>query len=67
MTKFITSLLKDESGTAVTEWIVAASIMAIAGIVTFSNIADDAKTILGSIASGVSGLADKVPAAATTP
>jgi Flp pilus assembly pilin Flp len=63
MTKFMQSLLRDESGTAVTEWIVAASIMAIAGIVTFSSIADNAKTILGAVDSGVSGLADKVPAA----
>jgi Flp pilus assembly pilin Flp len=60
MTKFITSLLKDESGTAVTEWIVAASIMAIAGIITFSNIAEDAKTILDKVASGVDQLAGQV-------
>jgi Flp pilus assembly pilin Flp len=63
MTKFIASLLKDESGTAVTEWIVAASIMAIAGIVTFSTIAGDAKTILGAISAGVADLAGDVPAA----
>lgn len=61
MTKFMQSLLRDESGTAVTEWIVAASIMAIAGIVTFSTIAGDAKTILTSISTGVTALEAQVP------
>lgn len=60
MTKFMQSLLRDESGTAVTEWIVAASIMAIAGIVTFSTIADNAKIILDEIDVRVEELANKV-------
>ena len=60
MTKFMQSLLRDESGTAVTEWIVAASIMAIAGIVTFSTIADNAKVILDEIDTRVEELANKV-------
>lgn len=61
MIKLMQSLLRDESGTAVTEWIVAASIMAIAGIVTFSTIADSAKSILGSINTAIAALDVKVP------
>jgi Flp pilus assembly pilin Flp len=60
MTKFITKLLKDESGTAVTEWIVAASIMAIAGIMTFSDIASQASIILTAVKTGVTDLAGEV-------
>jgi Flp pilus assembly pilin Flp len=57
------SLLRDESGTAVTEWIVAASIMAIAGIVTFSTIATEAGKILTAISNGVTDLSGKLPTA----
>ncbi|HEX6978890.1 MAG TPA: hypothetical protein VF342_06285 [Alphaproteobacteria bacterium] len=56
----LVALLHDDSGTAVTEWIVAASIMAIAGIATFSLIADQAKIILDEINTEVTGLANKV-------
>lgn len=63
MTKFMQSLLRDESGTAVTEWIVAASIMAIAGIATFSSIADQAKIILDIVDTKVTALATSATAA----
>lgn len=63
MKKFIEALLMDESGTAVTEWVVAASIMAMAGIVTFTAIGTDVKSILGSIETAVNTLETSVSAA----
>jgi len=63
MIKFVKSLLKDESGTAVTEWVVAASIMAMAGIATFATIGGHVSDILGKISTEVTSLATQV----TTP
>lgn len=60
MKKFVVSLLKDEAGTAVTEWVVAASIMAMAGIATFALIGGNVKTILGVIDGDVTDLATQV-------
>jgi Flp pilus assembly pilin Flp len=62
MKKFVMSLLKDESGTAVTEWVVAASIMAMAGIATFAAIGEDVSSILGVISSEVNTLETSVTA-----
>lgn len=59
--KSFKSLLKDESGTAVTEWVVAASIMAMAGIATFGTIGSNVSDILGKIDTAVAGLAALVP------
>jgi Flp pilus assembly pilin Flp len=56
MKKFIEALLMDESGTAVTEWVVAASIMAMAGIATFAAIGEDVAAILGKISTEVNTL-----------
>lgn len=56
MIKFVKSLLKDEAGTAVTEWVVAASIMAMAGIATFATIGGNVSEILGKISSEVTTL-----------
>ena len=63
MIKFVKSLLKDESGTAVTEWVVAASIMAMAGIATFATIGGNVSDILGKISTEVGNLATDVTAA----
>jgi Flp pilus assembly pilin Flp len=61
MKKLFVSLLKDEAGTAVTEWVVAASIMALAGIATFVLIGENVKNVLGGISTEVGTLATKVP------
>jgi Flp pilus assembly pilin Flp len=60
MKKFFRKLRKDERGTAVTEWVVAASIMAMAGIATFATIGENVKPILGKISSEVTTLEGKV-------
>jgi Flp pilus assembly pilin Flp len=60
MKKFVMSLLKDEEGTAVTEWVVAASIMAMAGIATFAAIGSDVSSILGKISTEVDSLKTSV-------
>ena len=60
MKKVLVSLLKDESGTAVTEWVVAASIMAMAGIATFAAIGSNVSSILGTISSEVQELTTSV-------
>jgi len=58
--KKLVSLFKDESGTAVTEWVVAASIMAMAGIITFAAIGTNVSSILGIIDSEVASLQGSV-------
>jgi Flp pilus assembly pilin Flp len=55
------SLLKDESGTAVTEWVVAASIMAVAGIAAFGTIGGAVKNILASINAPIVSLDAAIP------
>lgn len=58
--KSFKSLLKDESGTAVTEWVVAASIMAMAGIATFGTIGTNMSGILTNISDAITALAGQV-------
>ena len=60
MKKFVMSLLQDEEGTAVTEWVVAASIMAMAGIATFAAIGSDVSSILTKISTQVDSLKTSV-------
>lgn len=60
MKKFVVSLLNDESGTAVTEWVVAASIMAMAGIVTFAAIGTNVSEILAKVSTEVDSLQTSV-------
>jgi Flp pilus assembly pilin Flp len=53
LTHIFATLMNDESGTAVTEWVVVASIMALAGVATFLAIGGDVASILGTIATDV--------------
>jgi Flp pilus assembly pilin Flp len=64
MKTFVMSLLRDEEGTAVTEWVVAASIMAMAGIATFAAIGSNVQDILGQINTQVQDLRTSVDAGA---
>jgi Flp pilus assembly pilin Flp len=56
MRNFFHALIKDEAGTAVTEWVVVASIMALAGIATFLAIGEDVEAILDTISDDVDGV-----------
>jgi Flp pilus assembly pilin Flp len=54
--KFFSMLTNDERGTAVTEWVVVASIMALAGIGTYLTIGGDVASILGVIETDVGAM-----------
>jgi Flp pilus assembly pilin Flp len=63
--KFFSMLTNDESGTAVTEWVVVASIMALAGIGTYLTIGGDVASILGVIEGEVGTMASDVAGGGT--
>ena len=63
LTHIFATLMNDESGTAVTEWVVVASIMALAGIGTYLTIGGDVASILGVIETDLGNLKGGVPGA----
>lgn len=56
LANIFTMLKNDESGTAVTEWVVVASIMALAGIGTYLTIGGDVASILGVIETDIGSM-----------
>ena len=63
LTHIFATLMNDESGTAVTEWVVVASIMALAGIGTYLTIGGDVASILTVIEGDLGNLKAGVPGA----